>query len=287
MSQNGLNPRTDLAVKYLKEADALLIGAGAGLSAAAGFDFTDRTVFAKNYPGMLQYGFKCKLDMMGNFSVPQELLWGYYLQHVRETRFIKGENKTYQDLLALAQSRKNYFVITTNADGLFERNNFDQERIFTPQGDYKLAQCLTPCSQDTWAVEPIIEQYLPLVNKATQRLSPNKDPKCPNCGGPTFLNVRGGAWFVEKPWLEGSLRFHKWLTQNGRAKIAVLEVGSGFNTPMWVRWPSEKIVRVNPNARLLRINLHHPEVPEDIAHHSLSFAEPANEILSLLAAGCE
>ncbi|MBV5267166.1 MAG: hypothetical protein JZU67_01310 [Burkholderiaceae bacterium] len=207
MSSDPFTYKLEQAAKYLIEAEALLIGAGAGLSAAAGFDFTDKAQFARDFPGMLQYGFTCKLDMMANFSVPLELLWGYYLQHVKETRFAPGTNQTYQDLLMIAKRQQSYFVITTNADGLFERNNFDLERLFTPQGDYKLAQCLTPCTQQTWSIEPLIERYLPLVDKSTQKLPSGGDPKCPNCGGPTFLNVRGGNWFVEEPWIEGSLRF--------------------------------------------------------------------------------
>lgn len=266
----------------LSQAEALLIGAGAGMSAAAGFDFTDKTAFARDYPGMLQYGFNCKMNMMANFSVPQELLWGYYLQHVKETRFEPGTNPTYQDLLAIAERLKNYFVITTNADGLFERNNFEKTRIHTPQGDYKLVQCLTPCTTQTWDIKPVIEQYLPLVEKATQKLPRNQCPKCPNCGGPIFLNVRGGNWFVEEPWIEGALRYKKWLSENQHRRIVVIDIGSGFNTPMWVRWPAEELVRRNPNARLIRMNTLHPEVPDDIKKQSISFSESANEILAQL-----
>jgi hypothetical protein len=92
--------------------------------------WTDLTVWE-----MHPYGFTCKLDMMANFSVPQELLWGYYLQHVKETRFVPGTHKTYQDLLVIARRLKNYFVITTNADGLFERNNFDLARLHHEAAD--------------------------------------------------------------------------------------------------------------------------------------------------------
>jgi NAD-dependent SIR2 family protein deacetylase len=283
MSSEPYTRRLEMATKYLNDAEALWIGAGAGLSAAAGFDFTDKAAFARDYPGMLQYGFTSKLDMMANFSVPRELLWGYYLQHVKEIRFARGTNKTYQHLLAIAQCLGNYFVITTNADGLFERNNFAPERLFTPQGDYKLAQCLTPCTQHTWSVETLIEQYLPLVDKATQKLPPGGDPKCPYCGGPTFLNVRGGGWFVEEPWVEGARRYENWLAVNKTKRLVVLDIGSGFNTPMWVRWPAERITRANPAARLLRLNLHHPEAPHDIADRSLCFAEPADKVLAELA----
>jgi NAD-dependent SIR2 family protein deacetylase len=282
MSTSDLNFRINLAQQYLQQADALLIGAGAGLSAAAGFDFSDETAFARDYPGMLTYGFRCKLDMMANFAVPQELLWGYYLQHVQETRFSSGKNQTYGDLFAIASRCSNYFVITTNTDGLFSRNDFSADRLYTPQGDYRLVQCLRPCSLQTWPVEPLIERYLPLVDKATQQLPPGNYPRCPHCGGPVFLNVRGGRWFVEEPWLAGAKGFQQWLAEHRHKKMVVLDIGSGFNTPIWIRWPAEEIVRANPQAYLLRLNLHHPEVPDDISRQAVTFAESANEVLARL-----
>ncbi len=97
MEQITLDQRLEQASKYLDKAEVLLIGSGAGLSAAAGYDYSNKKDFAKNYSGMLQYGFTSKLDMMANFSVPYEILWGYYLQHVKETRFSTGINNTYQD----------------------------------------------------------------------------------------------------------------------------------------------------------------------------------------------
>ena len=137
---------------------------------------------------------------------------------------------------------------------------------------------------DAGVENALVEQYLPLVDKSTQKLPGGRYPKCPNCGGPMFLNVRGGGWFVEAPWIDGSNRYKKWLAGNKNKKLVVLDIGSGFNTPMWVRWPAEETVRINPVARLLRLNLHHPEVPEDIQPRSLSFSEPAEEILGLIAA---
>lgn len=282
MTIKSLHTRIEEAAVHLSGAEALLIGAGAGLSAAAGFDFTDKAQFARNYPGMLRHGFTCKLDMMANFSVPEELLWGYYLQHVQETRFAPGTHPVYQNLRQIAEKVENYFVITTNADGLFERNQFNPDRLYTPQGDYNRVQCLRPCSQDTWSTEALIRDYLPRVDKTTQKLPRGGAPRCPKCGGPTFLNVRGGDWFVEKPWIEGSIRYRKWLAENRMRRLVVMDIGSGFNTPVWIRWPAEELVRRNANARLLRLNLYHSEVPDDIAPRALSFAEGAQEVLPAL-----
>ncbi len=270
------------AATFLREADAVLIGAGAGLSVAAGVDFTDQTYFAKEYPGMLQYGFRCKLDLMGVSDLPQELSWGYYLPHVKEVRFSAAQPGVYRQLLQLAKRVGTYFVQTTNADGLFERNGFAPERIFTPQGDYARYQCLTPCTTETWATEPLFAQYLPLIDKRTQKLPKGRYPACPRCGGPTFLNVRGGDWFVEEPHATGFQHYQAWLKEHAHKRLVVLDIGSGFNTPMWIRWPSEKLVRSHERARLIRINLHHPEVPSDLAERSVSFRAGADTIIDAL-----
>lgn len=283
MNQN-LSEQLSLAASYLRDADALLIGAGAGLSVAAGVDFTDRQAFAKDFPGMLQYGFRCKLDMMGVWDLPQELTWGYYLPHVKEVRFSTVKSGVYRQLLSLAQRVGNYFVKTTNADGLFERNGFAKDRLFTPQGDYSRYQCLTPCSDQVWETETLFANYLPLIDKRTQKLPPGQHPKCPRCGGPAFLNVRGGDWFVEEPQVAGFERYKAWLRKNVNKRIVVLDVGSGFNTPMWIRWPSEELVKDHPQARLIRINLDHPEVPAEIAQRSACFSVGADRVIESLLA---
>lgn len=271
------------AAQWLHDADAVLIGAGAGLSAAAGYDFTDRAAFAKNYPGMLQYGFRCKLDLMGVWDLPQELTWGYYLPHVKETRFGKVPEGVYPQLLSLVRG-SDYFVKTTNADGLFERSGFARDRLFTPQGDYARYQCLRPCTQEAFATETLFERYLPLIDPKTQAMPKGRHPSCPRCGGPAFLNVRGGDWFVETPYLDEARRYEAWLKKNAGRKLLVLDIGSGFNTPTWIRWPAERLVMQNPAAHLLRINLHHPEVPTGIASRAVSLPARADEVIRALCA---
>lgn len=273
------SPQIQQAVSYFEQAEAIWIGAGAGLSVAAGVDFTDEKAFARDYPGMLQYGFRCKLDMMGVWDLPQELTWGYYLPHVKEVRFGDVRPSVYKQLLRLAEQCGNYFVKTTNADGLFERNGFPKDRIFTPQGDYCRYQCLTPCTQETWSTESLFAEFLPRIDRRSQQLPKGVHPKCPRCAGPTFLNVRGGDWFVEKPYEAESERYSEWLRSNVGKRLLVVDLGSGFNTPMWIRWPAEKLVADHPKARLLRVNLHHSDVPAAIEDRSACFAVGADWVI--------
>jgi NAD-dependent SIR2 family protein deacetylase len=267
--------------QWLRDADAVLVGAGSGLSAEAGFDFGDPTSFAQNYPAMLQYGFRCKAELIGCGRLPQELEWGYYLAHVREVRFCDPPQAVYQRLREVVGDR-DHFVLTTNADGLFEKNGFDPLRIATPQGDYARWQCLGPCSTETWPTRDLLDRYLPKIDPLTQRLPRGDHPRCPRCGGPAFLNVRGGDWFVEAPYVDGWSRYRDWLARVRDRRLVVFEIGAGFNTPMWIRWPAERLVRANPAARLVRINLRDPEVPCDIADRSASFASGAAAVLGSL-----
>lgn len=280
MTDLSSDPRIRRAAETVRSADALLIGAGAGLSAAAGYDFTSPERFAQDYPGMLQYGFTQKLQMMANFSVGENLLWGYYLQNVAETRFDAGEpHPIYQALKQLSARFTSWFVVTTNVDALFERNGFDREHVYTPQGDYGRGQCRRPCTTETWSSQPWIDKLLPQVDRKTQLLADELLPRCPNCGGPVFFNVRCAHWFVEEPWENGRRNWEQWLTNNRGKKILSVDIGSGFNTPMWVRWPLEEITSRNPENRLIRLNRDQPEVPKQIENQSIPFRENPEAVL--------
>jgi len=267
---------------WLDASESVLIGAGAGISADAGVDYTDEVSFAKKYPGLYKLGYRNKLMMMGVTNLPQELLLGYYISNAAEVRFGPVDMTVYKTLISLVK-KKDAFVLTTNVDALFVRHGFHAERTFTPQGDYAFYQCLTPCSQDIYPLEPILEEYMPLIDKQTGSLPRGRYPVCPRCGGNIYLNVRGGRWFVERPWMEGGgKRLNRWIGNLAGKKLLVMEIGSGLSTPMWVRWPCEQLTKLTEGARLVRINLDHSEVPPDLRDRSLSFQAKASEVLGLL-----
>jgi len=241
---------------------------------------TDTESFAQNYPAMLQYGYKAKAELLGCFHLGLPLCLGYYFAHVREVRYCEGPQEVYSKLLDLMGGKENYFVITTNVDGLFEKNGFDKNKIYTPQGDYALMQCLKPCTNETWTTLPIIEKHLPTIDPKTHKLPEDGVPKCPNCGGPIFFNVRGGDWFIHKPYEAQAKKYNAWIQENKNKRLLVIDIGSGFNTPVWIRFPSENLVYHNEKANLVRINLHHPEVPDEIADRSLSFLNGALDVIS-------
>tara|TARA_Y200000002_G_scaffold255883_1_gene212291 strand:- start:920 stop:1279 length:360 start_codon:yes stop_codon:yes gene_type:complete len=107
-------------------------------------------------------------------------------------------------------------------------------------------------------------------------------PRCPNCGGPTFFNVRCAHWFVEEPWKKGRRNWEHWLAQNRTNNIVAIDIGSGFNTPTWVRWPLEQITTLQPGNTLIRLNRDHPDVPAQIKAQSICFQEDPLDVLTKL-----
>lgn len=248
------------AADILAEAEAVLIGAGAGLSAAAGLDYTDEAAFAERFPGMLQYGVRMQYELMGVPFRDEALKWGYLsvsLDHV----YHAGPSAVYQTLRQIVGAR-DCFVMTSNVDRYFHKNGFDPARIFTPQGDYELFQCLNRCHEGVWDGKPLVAAMLPHLNRATQMIEDRSTlPTCPRCGGPVFMNVRGGSYFIEAPYAAQADAFGSWLESVRDKRLAVLDIGTGFNTPGVIRLPMERVARHLPQATLIRINRDHPEVP--------------------------
>jgi NAD-dependent SIR2 family protein deacetylase len=269
-SRDVLDPEiVNRCCDLIREADGILIGAGAGLSADAGLDYTDTARFARLFPAMVKRGFRMQAELIGYTGWSPAVQWGYFAIHVNEMRFKAPPHPVYGRLLDLVRN-KDYFVMTSNVDEMFVKNGFEEERVFTPQGSYALMQCLKPCTNTTWPTKPIISRILPNIDPDTQEVTdPEVIPRCPNCGGPVFMNVRGGDWFLEDPYVEQAERFSEWVRRK-RGRLLALEIGAGFNTPSVIRWPIERVVHFHPEAHLIRVNLQWPQVPKEIAHRSLS-----------------
>lgn len=245
------------ARKWISSSECIFFTSGAGLTAAAGINYSDKTLFAREFPAMLQYGFEAQYQIIGFNGWPAEIQWGYWAAHVDLVRFQWPPTTVYQNLYQLAQHmpEENTFVMTSNVDAMFERNGFDPKRIYTPQGDYALLQCTTPCTQEVWPWKTEIDKIKAATNPKTQALE-NKAliPKCPNCGGTVFPNVRVDSSFIHHHFDNEAKRLQKWLNGNNQKKGLIIEVGAGFNTPSVIRWPNERIVINNPYWKLIRIN---------------------------------
>lgn len=269
----------DDAREWIGSADRLLIAAGAGLSAAAGFDYGDHTRFAELFPALHHAGFRARYELIG-YPLPPRHQWGFWAVHVDDIRLQPVESSSYAALRTLAGSREHY-VMSSNVDALFTRHGFASDRVYTPQGDYALYQCLTPCTRQVWDARPILSRALHEYDPATGQTSEEAVPVCPNCGGPVYLNVNGGSWYINdhfQPQREG---LEEWLA-DGLAQgksTTILEIGAGFNTPGVIRFPVEHLTATLPNSRLIRLNRDHPGVPSGIAKRAASLSGDVEALL--------
>ena len=252
--------------KALKDADAVLIGAGAGLSTSAGFIYNgDR--FREHFSEYeKKYGFH---DMYSGgfypFETPEEM-WAYWSKFIFINRYMDAPKPVYKILLELVKD-KDYFVITTNVDHCFQKAGFDKNRLFYTQGDYGLFQCSEPCLDVTYENEEMIRSMVE--KQKDMRIPSELIPKCPNCSKPLTMNLRSDDKFVEDDgWHNAAGRYHEFLdTHNG--KILYLELGVGYNTPGIIKYPFWKYTAVNPDAIYACINYKDAVCPDDILDQSI------------------
>ncbi len=275
----------DLAKSWIQDADNIFFTAGAGLTAAAGINYSDTALFAREFPAMLQYGFSAQYQFIGFNDWTPDLQWGYWAAHIDLVRFRWPKTEVYKALHQLARhiDPKNTFVMTSNVDAMFERNDFEAERIYTPQGDYALLQCMTPCWRTVWPWKDQIDLILAATDPETQRLTKlNLVPRCPNCGGPVFPNVRVDSSFVSDHFVKTAERLNNWLDKAQKMRGVIVEVGAGFNTPTVIRWPGEHLIGKNPNWHLIRINLTDAEISDQLSGQAVGLKGDAATIIAAL-----
>ncbi len=275
----------------LREAEAVVIGAGAGLSTSAGFtysgdrfrkyfgDFSDEYRFYDMYAG-------------GFYPFPsEEEFWGFWSRNIYINRYVKPPVPVYERVLDLVRD-KNYFVITTNVDHQFQKAGVKEERLFFTQGDYGLWQCGTPCHQRTYdnksrvvkmllsqgfAFGPAGELLVPEkedgstdFSALSRAVSPDLVPVCPVCGEPMKMNLRADDSFVEdEDWKAASARYAVFLKENAGKRILFLELGVGMNTPVIMKYPFWVMTAENPKALYACLNLGEAYTPKDIEEQSV------------------
>ena len=216
-------------------ADAIVIGAGAGLSTAAGFIYSGER-FQKYFADFIKkYHFK---DMYSGGFYPFATLeehWAYWSRYIDINRYMDAPNDTYKRLLKLVQN-KDYFVLTTNVDHQFQKAGFDKKRLFYTQGDYGLFQCSKPCHDKTYDNEEVIRKMV--AEQKNMRIPSELVPKCPECGKPMTMNLRCDDTFVQdEGWYKASERYSDFLRRHEGMYILFLELGVGFNTPVIIKYP--------------------------------------------------
>ena len=268
--------RLDKAKKAIDEADYILIGAGAGLSTAAGIEYTGER-FERYFKDFIEkYDFT---DMYSSGFYPfktSEEKWAYWARHVFANRYDVGKTDVYQKLLKLVED-KDYFVLTTNVESQFWINGFEDERIFATQGDYGLLQCENACHNKLY---PNKDQVFEWMDETEDFKIPSElVPKCPVCGGEMDLNLRKDNFFVEdEKWHEMNRNYSNFL-EGVDGKIVFLEIGVGFNTPGIIRYPFEQMTYDNSDATLIRLNKDYSDAIPQNKEKTISFDENVEDIL--------
>ena len=266
--------------KFLRGSKNILIGAGAGLSTAAGYTY-DGERFRKYFADFeAAYGFH---DMYSGGFYPYETLeefWGFWCRNIFYNRYDLPPNETYRKLLEVVRD-KNYFVLTTNVDHAFQLNGFDKTRLFYTQGDYGLFQCSTPCHKKTYDNEETVREML--AAEKNMRVPEKFFPRCPKCGEVMTLNLRSDNKFVEDSgWHAAAYRYEKFLKTYAKDEIIYLELGVGGNTPGIIKYPFWRLTAENPKALYVCINKGQAFVPEEISAQSLIIDADIAEVLNAL-----
>lgn len=262
----------------LSGCDAVIIGAGAGLSTSAGFTYTGER-FEKYFSDFREkYGFT---DMYSGGFYPygtEEEFWAYWSRYIFVNRYTDPPKPVYGELLGLVKDR-DYFVITTNVDHCFQKAGFDKKRLFYTQGDYGLFQCTGPCCSETFDNEEMIRKMVE--GQKDGKVPPGLFPKCPRCGRPLTLNLRADDSFIEdEGWKEASRRYREYIREHEGKKILFLELGVGYNTPVIIKYPFRSMTAHNPEATYACINYGEATAPEEIADRSICIDGDIGEVIS-------
>ena len=265
----------------LRDCDAVVVGAGAGLSTAAGFTYSGERFEEYFSDFEKEYGFH---DMYSGgfypFATPEEH-WAYWSRYIYINRYMDAPKLVYDDLLKLVRD-KDYFVITTNVDHCFQKIGFDKKRLFYTQGDYGLFQCSEPCCQETFDNEIVI---LEMVKRQENMKIPTELlPVCPHCGKPLTMNLRSDDKFVEDGgWHRAAEPYENFLRTRQGQKILFLELGVGFNTPVIIKYPFWQMTAKNPNATYACINQGQAMCPREIQRQAICINADIGSILQGLS----
>lgn len=269
----------------LFEAEAVVVGAGAGLSTAAGYLY-DGARFQKHFVDFIErYHFRNMYEG-GFYPFPTlEEKWAYWSRYIWINRYEERQNALYQRLLSLLCG-KVFFVITTNVDHFFQDNGFPKERLFYTQGDYGLWQCSVPCHDATYDNYDTVRRMV--AEQEAMRVPRELVPYCPRCGEPMGMNLRADSTFVEDAgWHEAAKRYQEFLRAHQTGRVLYWEFGVGANTPGIIKYPFWALTKENPAAVYCVMNRGEAVTPQEIAAQSILVDEDIDTSLKALQKAME
>lgn len=278
-------------------ADAIVIGAGAGLSTSAGFTYSGER-FDKYFSDFKErYKFT---DMYSGGFYPYETLeehWAFWSRYIYINRYMDAPKPVYDNLYELDKD-KDYFVITTNVDHCFQKAGFDKHRLYYTQGDYGLFQCSEPCHKKTYDNEDIIRKmvmaqgyefkedgslYLPEGRSLKMIVPSELVPYCPECGKPMSMNLRADNTFVEdEGWHVAAQRYEQFLERHKNLNVVFIELGIGYNTPVIIKYPFWQMTDKWQHAHYICLNYGQAYAPDEIKDKSVCVNKDIGEVIRRL-----
>ena len=279
-STQSFSDNINLLKEKIKAADAILIGAGAGLSTSAGLTYSGER-FDKYFSDFKEkYGIE---DMYSGGFYPFKSLeeyWAWWSRHIIINRYDAEIGQPYKDLLTLVKER-DYFVLTTNVDHQFQLAGFDKKRLFYTQGDYGLWQCSNACHNKTYDNEITVRKMVS--EQKDMKIPTELIPKCPVCGAAMTMNLRCDNTFVQdEGWYMAAMRYDDFIRRHKNTNILFLELGVGTNTPGIIKYPFWNMTAQNKNAVYACINLGMAIAPTEIEKQSICIDADIGRVLSAL-----
>lgn len=277
-----------ILAEAFQQCDHLLIGAGAGLSAAAGLSFADETLFKERYPQLYAQGVHSDYQTFSYRAWNSPTFWGYFSDHLYRVMVETPPLPLYQELLQLVR-KKDFFVITSNVDGQFTRAGFPSTRLFEYQGSFAYLACEDACCEEVWDALPLVAIMRRHTDGSTMRVKKEALPTCPHCGALlAYAGRRVPGYQAAKA------RYEKWLKRSESGLTCIMEFGVGFNSAGIIRVPFERIVGERPKDHVCffrittdyqdsTIEIAYPEIPKPIADKSISINADAGLVITQLS----
>ena len=270
--------------KEIETADAIVIGAGAGLSTSAGLTYSGERFERYFFDFAKKYGIR-DIYSGGFYPFPdEETRWAWWARHIYYNRYIDAPKPVYQELLLLVKD-KDYFVVTTNVDHQFQRAGFDKKRLFYTQGDYGLFQSVNPSIRKTydneeWVIKAMETHgfirdengvfQVPENGELKMKIPTSLIPKCPEDGSDVTMNLRADDSFVEdEGWHRASAAYADFLRRHENLHVLYLELGVGANTPVIVKYPFWQMTKANDKAVYACLNYGEAFCPGEIEDRSI------------------
>ncbi|WP_455682871.1 SIR2 family NAD-dependent protein deacylase [Thomasclavelia sp.] len=280
-STESYSVQIDKLKNEIETADAIVIGAGAGLSVSAGLTYSGER-FEKYFADFhKKYGIT---DMYAGGFYPYDTLeeyWAWWSRHILVNRYEASVGKPYSDLLKLIKD-KDYFVLTTNVDHQFQLSGFDKKRLFYTQGDYGLWQCSAACHNKTYDNKEMV--YRMIAEQRNMKIPTELIPICPVCGKPMTMNLRCDNQFVQDDgWDAAAQRYDNFIRSHENLHILFLELGVGGNTPVIIKYPFWQMTSNNPNATYACVNDGEAICPTELADRAICINADIGKVIDKLS----